>query len=142
MLAQGNHAGRGEGRAALRGEGGERRQARGLGTALEEATALDPKLVAAHLMLASGYETQKDYDKAIERYRAVLAVSPDNAIALNNLAYALAVHKGQPAEAIGFAERAMTLTGREEPGDRRHAGVGAAPSGARPRGGRDSASAS
>jgi Tfp pilus assembly protein PilF len=79
--------------------------------ALEEATTLDPKLVAAHLILASEYETQKDYDKAAERYRLVLAVSPDHAIALNNLAYSLAVRKGQPSEALGLAERAVALTG-------------------------------
>jgi hypothetical protein len=37
-------------------------------------------------------------------------VNPNEPIALNNLAYALAVRKGQPAEAIGYAERANTLT--------------------------------
>jgi uncharacterized protein (TIGR03790 family) len=79
--------------------------------ALEEATTLDPKLVSAHLQLASEYENRQAYDKAIERYLTLLAVSPDNIIALNNLAYALAVRKGQAAEAIGFAERAMRLSG-------------------------------
>ena len=76
---------------------------------------LDPKLVASHLMLAGEYEAQKDYDKAIERYRTVLAVYPDNVVALNNLAYGLAVRKGQPTEAIGYAERAMTLSGGRSP---------------------------
>jgi tetratricopeptide (TPR) repeat protein len=42
-------------------------------------------------------------------------VSPDHVLALNNLAYALAVHKGQPAEAIGFAERAASLSGGKSP---------------------------
>ena len=83
--------------------------------ALEEAATLDPKMVAAHLILANGYETQKDYDKAIERYRAVLAVSPDHVVALNNLAYALAVRRGRPAEAIGFAARAVSLSGGKSP---------------------------
>jgi uncharacterized protein (TIGR03790 family) len=83
--------------------------------ALEEATAADPKLVAAHLLLGSFYDKQKEYDKAIERYRAVLAQNADNVVALNNLAYALAVVKGQPAEAIGHAERAVSLTGGRSP---------------------------
>ncbi len=83
--------------------------------ALEDATALDPKLLGAHLVLASGYEAQEEYDKAIERYRTVLAASPDNMVALNNLAYALAVHKGQPAEAMVLAVRAMTLSGGRSP---------------------------
>ena len=79
--------------------------------ALEEATKLDPKLVSAHLILAAAYEEDKSYDKAIERYRTVLALNPKNALALNNLAYALAVRKGLPAEGLGYAERAMTLSG-------------------------------
>jgi Tfp pilus assembly protein PilF len=83
--------------------------------ALEEATTLDAKLLGAHLLLASEYEGRKEYDKAIERYRTVLAVSPDNVVALNNLAYSLAVRKGRPAEAIGFAERAMSLSGGRSP---------------------------
>jgi len=78
--------------------------------ALEEATALDTRLTAAHLQLAETYESNKEYDKAIERYRKTLAVAPSNTIALNNLAYCLAVRKGQPAEAIGYAERAYTLS--------------------------------
>ncbi len=78
--------------------------------ALEDATALDPRLTAAHLLLATTYEEQKQYDKAVERYRLVLANKPANAIALNNLAYTLAVYKNQPAEALAYAERAYTLS--------------------------------
>jgi Tfp pilus assembly protein PilF len=78
--------------------------------ALEEATAIDPRFAAAHLLLAQAYEETKDYDKAIDRYRSVLAVDANDTVALNNLAYGLAVRKGQPAEAIGYAERALTLT--------------------------------
>jgi uncharacterized protein (TIGR03790 family) len=78
--------------------------------ALEEATAIDPRLSAAHMLLAQSYEEAKEYDKAIDRYRKILAVNPNEPIALNNLAYSLAVRKGQPAEAIGYAERALTLT--------------------------------
>jgi len=36
--------------------------------ALEEATALDPRLVSAQLLLASEYEAQQAHEKAIERY--------------------------------------------------------------------------
>jgi uncharacterized protein (TIGR03790 family) len=77
--------------------------------ALEEATAKDPRLMAAHLLLARAYEDLTDYDKAIDRYRKVLAMNPNDAVALNNLAYALAVRKGQPAEALPYAERALAL---------------------------------
>jgi len=99
-------------RAVLRSEARLARDDRaGAQKALEEATALDPKYVAAQLRLAGEYEAQEAYDKAIERYRSVLAVNPDNIIALNNLAYALAIRRGEAAEAIGFAERAMRLSG-------------------------------
>jgi uncharacterized protein (TIGR03790 family) len=83
--------------------------------ALEEATALDPKLVTAHVMLATSYENEQAYDKAIEHYRSILAASPTNLVALNNLAYALAVRKGLPAEALGYAERATAQTGGKSP---------------------------
>ena len=62
------------------------------------------------MLLAQSYEEAREYDKAIDRYRKILAVNPNEPIALNNLAYGLAVRKGQPAEAIGYAERALTLT--------------------------------
>ena len=83
--------------------------------ALEEATALDPKLLAAHLQLAGEYEAQNNFDKAIERYRLVLAVSPNNLVALNNLAYGLAVRKGDAAGSLDYAERAMRLSGGRSP---------------------------
>ena len=83
--------------------------------ALEEATKLDPKLVNAHLLLAAAYEEDKAYDKAIERYRTVVALNPKNVLALNNLAYALAVRKSLPAEGLAHAERAMALTGGKSP---------------------------
>ena len=103
-------------KAALRAEARSAKgDASGAQKALEEATALDASLAAAHLLLASEYEAQQAYDKAVERYTIVVTLKPDNAIALNNLAYALAVRKGQPAQAIGYAERAMTLTGGRVP---------------------------
>jgi len=43
--------------------------------------------------------------------RTVLAETPDNVIALNNLAYALAVRKGHPAEALEYAEHSNRLAG-------------------------------
>jgi uncharacterized protein (TIGR03790 family) len=81
----------------------------GAQAALEEATALEPRLVAAQMQLALTYEQAQGYDKAIERYRLVLTVNPNEPIALNNLAYGLAVRKQQPAEALGYAERANLL---------------------------------
>lgn len=103
-------------KAVLRSEARAARNDRaGVVNALEDATSLDPKLVAAQMLLAGEYEARRDFDKAAERYRAVLAVSPDHAVALNNLAYSLAVHKGRAGEAIGLAERAVALTSGRSP---------------------------
>lgn len=79
-------------------------------SALEEATAIDSRLPLALLTLAQAYDERKEWDKSIESYRKIVAVTPNDPVALNNLAYALAVRKGQPAEALGYAERANTLT--------------------------------
>jgi uncharacterized protein (TIGR03790 family) len=85
---------------AVRGDSAGAREA------LERATASDDRLVTAHLTLASMHETSSEWDAAIARYRQVLATAPSNVIALNNLAYALAVRKNTPREALPLAERA------------------------------------
>jgi uncharacterized protein (TIGR03790 family) len=80
---------------------------------LEQATALDGTMWQAQLQLASMYETAGQYQKAIDRYRLVVSQKPNTAAevaALNNLAYALAVRVNNPTEALGFAERAHTLS--------------------------------
>ena len=75
--------------------------------ALEQATALDDRLVNAHMLLASFYEEASQYDKAIEQYRHILSAAPGHLGALNNLAYALAVHRTDGLhEALTLAQRA------------------------------------
>ena len=91
----------------------EARQARddapGATEALEEAVRLEPRLIAAHHLLATVYERAGDVPKAEARYRAVLEVAPDDVIALNNLAYLLAVDRKAPSEGLPLAQRARTL---------------------------------
>jgi uncharacterized protein (TIGR03790 family) len=77
---------------------------------LENATRLEPRLGESQLALALIHERDKEYDKAIERYRAILETDDRNFMALNNLAYVLAVRKQQPQEALPFAQRAYLLT--------------------------------
>jgi tetratricopeptide (TPR) repeat protein len=76
---------------------------------LVQATEIDPRLVEAQLRLSSRYETRDEHDKAIARYRKILEFQPLHVIALNNLAYDLAVYEKKPAEALGFAQRAYAL---------------------------------
>jgi uncharacterized protein (TIGR03790 family) len=76
---------------------------------LKRALEVEPRLTIANTHLAAIYEARSEFDKAIEQYRAAIAVDPENAIALNNLAYALAERKHQPREALPHAEKAYRL---------------------------------
>lgn len=76
---------------------------------LEKATALEPRLAASQLRLATGAEKRSDWDKAVERYRAVLAAEPKNLVALNNLAFILADKKDQAKDALPLAQTAFSL---------------------------------
>jgi uncharacterized protein (TIGR03790 family) len=97
--------------AALRAEARTAKDdAAGAEQALEEATALDPRLTDAQITLGTTYDGRHEYDKAIERYRLALSSDPNHIIALNNLAYALAVRKNRAAEAVVYAERAHALS--------------------------------
>ena len=77
--------------------------------ALEAAIARDDRLPEPNLLLATLYEANQEYDKAIERYRRLQVLAPDNVVVLNNLAYALAVRKKNVQEALPLAEKAYSL---------------------------------
>jgi tetratricopeptide (TPR) repeat protein len=81
--------------------------------AVRAAVALDPQFTTARLELASDDERARRYDEAIAQYRAILGYNANNPIALNNLAYGLAVQKNRPEEALPFAERAAALNPKD-----------------------------
>jgi len=81
----------------------------GARSALETAITLAPRYRVAQMLLATAYEQGGDYDRAIERYQQLLKTDPKDWAAANNLAYALAVRKERPGEALGLAERAHAL---------------------------------
>jgi Tfp pilus assembly protein PilF len=84
----------------------------GTRAALEQATLLAPNYVPAHLQLAAVFEASGQQFAAIERYRRVISLEPKNVVALNNLAYVLAVHRGTPKEALPIARQALELAPR------------------------------
>ena len=84
----------------------------GARAALEEATRRDDSLAGAHLELALLDEREGKRDSAIERYKRVVALNPNHVVALNNLAYAVAVFQKRPAEAKSYAQRAATIDNR------------------------------
>jgi Tfp pilus assembly protein PilF len=94
---------KGEGRRRVADLAGARR-------ALEEATTLEPRLLSAQRTLAAVYQELGEHNRAIERWRRVLAEAPDDLLSLNNLAYALAVHQKAAAEALPLAQQAYALS--------------------------------
>ena len=80
--------------------------------ALEQAAKLAPSAVALLVTLAQLEEADGLDDAAIGRYQRVIELEPANVIALNNLAYALAVRRNVPAEALPLAKRAASLAPR------------------------------
>lgn len=95
---------------SIRGDALEARGDRaGAQAAWEQATALAPQIGSAQFQLALVHDQAGQTDLAIERYRATLASQPGNAVALNNLAYKLAVNRKAPAEALPLATQAVKL---------------------------------
>jgi tetratricopeptide (TPR) repeat protein len=71
-----------------------------------KAIETDPKAFDPELFLATLYEDQKDYDKAIKHYEKAVGLNGDSAVAKNNLAYILAEHGGNIDRALELAQSA------------------------------------
>lgn len=80
---------------------------------IETLAAKDTDITFA--MLAQGLLLQRleQFEEAKVKYENVIKREPDNAVALNNIAYLLTDELGKPAEAVPYAERANRL----EPGN-------------------------
>ena len=104
-------------REALQPELDKLEAARAL-TNLYETLKVQPT-AEAHVQLAVMLTAQREYQAAVEHYRAALKLKPDAPDILNNLAWMLAtcpddqVRNG--AQAIQYAERACELTQNKQP---------------------------
>jgi tetratricopeptide (TPR) repeat protein len=76
---------------------------------LEKARAIAPAHPQAELMHAMLLETEGRTAEARAAYEQVLQVSPDNGVAMNNLAFLLAAPEGDLDRALALAERARKL---------------------------------
>ena len=85
------------------------------------ATALEPGLAVAHFNLGNALAA-RDALGALQSYRRVLALQPDNVETLNNIA-ALLRRLGQPSAAAGHLRRALALRPDHAPA---HANLAAA----------------
>lgn len=80
--------------------------------AIQEAVALAPRAAGLLVALAQLEEQAGEDDAAIAGYRRALEVQPTQVVALNNLAFALAVRRKSPAEALPLARLAARLAPR------------------------------
>jgi uncharacterized protein (TIGR03790 family) len=85
----------------------------GAARSLAEALTLTEGVFTWRAVIGSLQEQAGDYDAAVANYRGVLEAQPSNVVALNNLAYALAVHEGKASEGLPFAMRAFALAPRD-----------------------------
>jgi Flp pilus assembly protein TadD len=91
--------------AALHRQGRGEEARRRFAAAVAERPA-DP---APRTILGILADARGELDAAEDEYRRALAVSPTAAVAANNLAWLLAVKRGQPAEGLPFAESAAKV---------------------------------
>ena len=76
---------------------------------LTPITSKHPKIARAHMLLGHVESIGATPDAAIERYRAVINLEPENAEALNNLASLLSTKPQAVDEALRFAQKAKEL---------------------------------
>jgi Tfp pilus assembly protein PilF len=76
------------------------------------AVANNPRSVVLKMHLSGLFDKLGDYDKAADQYREVLKVEPNNVVALNNLAWMLALRGGDPNEALTYITKAVKGLGR------------------------------
>jgi tetratricopeptide (TPR) repeat protein len=79
---------------------------------LQEAAANNRRSVVLKLHLAALFDKRGQYEKAADQYREVLKFEPNNFVALNNLAWMLALSGGDRREALGYITKAVNGMGR------------------------------
>jgi tetratricopeptide (TPR) repeat protein len=67
--------------------------------------------VGLQMQLAALHNVREDYARAEAVYRSILERNPKNVLALNNLAWLLAMQKGKEAEALKVIDHAISLAG-------------------------------
>ena len=65
------------------------------------------------LAMAEYWISKDKNEEAIEAYRKVIALRPNDVVALNNLATLLSEKSGYEREALGYIDRALSIAGRQ-----------------------------
>ena len=75
-------------------------------TDLQAALAKNPKDASALMLMGMTYNAEKDYKNACDAYEKLLIIVPNNAVALNNLAYLYAENLGDLEKGYQMARKA------------------------------------
>src|SRR5262249_30996183 len=78
---------------------------------LSSASGKDPKQTAYLIAMAEIRDLQGDYSRVKELYRKVLELDGNSLVALNNLAWFLAVEQNAANEGLEVIDRAIRLAG-------------------------------
>ena len=76
---------------------------------LQTALAKNPKDAGALMLMGMTYDAEKKYADARDAYEKLLAIAPNNGMAMNNLAYLYAENLGQIDKGYQLASRARDL---------------------------------
>ena len=76
---------------------------------LIKALEIDPENNQARILLANAWEAQKKHSLSDSLYEAIIADNPDEAIALNNYAYSLALRGERLIEAMTMVDKALSI---------------------------------
>ena len=76
-------------------------------TSFKKVLSIDPYYLPAYFYLGHTYYTQGNYLGAVENYQQALMLDPNNALALNNLAYAYLERRVNLVQAVQMAEQAV-----------------------------------
>lgn len=79
----------------------------GSAATIQRVLQVDAKNTAVHLFLADLESDRGNREKAKQEYEKTLALEPDNAVALNNLAFLLIESGGDPDRALRLAQQAV-----------------------------------
>jgi tetratricopeptide (TPR) repeat protein len=78
---------------------------------LQAAIAKNPQMLGLRVLIADLYDYDGRHDEAVVQYRRILDEAPGNVIALNNLAFLLALKSGPSDEALSYINRAIDAAG-------------------------------
>jgi tetratricopeptide (TPR) repeat protein len=76
---------------------------------IKSVLSAEPNNMDAHLWFGNVQMMKGNFDAAIEQFRRVTEIDPDNPLALNNMAFLLNYRK-QSEEALKYAQKAMELS--------------------------------